>query len=107
MPLRIGILGGTGLYTLGTSEPIELETPFGHVTLQRTKVGGKEAYFLPRHGPEHTVPPHKINHRAHIEALRSAHCDYLIGVNNVGALDAKLKTNSFAVTRDFLDYHRT
>ncbi len=106
MPLRIGIIGGTGLYALGTSEPIELETPFGNVTLQRTKIGGKETYFLPRHGADHTVPAHRVNHRAHIDGLRAAHCDYLIGVNNVGYLDPKLKANSFAVTRDFLDFHR-
>lgn len=107
MPLRIGIIGGTGLYSLGTSEPIDVETPFGDVTLQRGKFGGRETYFLARHGPDHTVAPHKINHRAHIEALRAAHCDYLIGVNNVGALDPKLKAQTFAVTRDFLDFHRT
>ena len=106
MPLRIGIIGGTGLYSLGTSEPIELETPFGNVTLQRSKVGGREAYFLARHGSEHTVPPHKINHRGHIDALRAAHCDYILGVNNVGALDPRLKAQSLAVAHDFVDFHR-
>jgi 5'-methylthioadenosine phosphorylase len=107
VPLRIGIIGGTGLYTLGDSEAIELETPFGNVTLWRTKIGGREAYFLPRHGPTHSLPPHKIEHRAHIEALRGAHCDYILAVNNVGALDPRLKANSYAVAKDFLDFHRS
>lgn len=106
MPLRIGIIGGTGLYRLGAADPIGLETPFGNVTLHHTKLSGRETFFLPRHGPEHTVPPHKINHRAHIDALRAAHCDYVLSVNNVGAIAPSLRPNQFAVVSDFLDFHR-
>jgi 5'-methylthioadenosine phosphorylase len=106
VPLRIGIIGGTGLYALPSAEPIDVETPFGNVTLHRTTLGGRETYFLPRHGAQHTVPPHKVNHRAHVEALRSAHCDYIVAVNNVGALDPTLRPNTFAVANDFVDFHR-
>lgn len=106
MAIRIGLVGGTGLYALADGEPIELETGFGDVVLQRTRLGGREVFFLPRHGPDHAWGPLRINHHANVSALAAAHCDYVIAVNNVGSLRRELKPGIWAVVEDFIDEHR-
>lgn len=104
--LRIGLIGGTGFYDVGRSEALELETSAGSLVLHRTRMAGRETFFLPRHGRAHELPAHRIDHRAHMEALAAAHCDYVIGVNNVGSLDATLRPGAWVVVDDFLDLHR-
>lgn len=106
MAPRIGLVGGTGLYGLPKTEPIEVETDYGNVVLQRLRLGGREAFFLPRHGPRHEWTPLRINHHANVAALAAARCDYVIAVNNVGSLRRDLKPGGFAVLADFLDDHR-
>lgn len=105
MALRVGLIGGTGFYRVSGAEEIEVETTAGAVRLLRSKLGGHETYFIPRHGPRHEHVPLRVPHRAHIEALRSARCSYVIGVNNVGSLRADLRTGSWAVPHDLVDLH--
>jgi 5'-methylthioadenosine phosphorylase len=105
--LRVGLIGGTGLYKVADAEPIDLETPAGDVTLWRTRMGSKEVFFLPRHGPSHEHVPLRVPHAAHIHALRSARCDYVIGVNNVGSLKRELRPGTWFVPDDFVDLHRS
>ncbi|MBI2078554.1 MAG: MTAP family purine nucleoside phosphorylase [Euryarchaeota archaeon] len=107
MALRLGIVGGTGFYGLPKLEPVDVETPFGDVALGRTKLGGREAFFVPRHGGRHERPPHLVNHRANVHALASAHCDYVLGVFNAGSLVKGIRPGSWAVLGDFLDFHRS
>ena len=61
------IIGGTGIYALeGMDLRTEtVSTPFGDVTVERND----DLIFLNRHAPNHSVPPHKVNYRAHIKAL--------------------------------------
>jgi len=105
--LRVGIVGGTGFYSLPSVEPIDVETPYGAVVLGRTKLGGREAFFLPRHGSRHERPPHRVNHRANIAALASAHCDYVIGVLNAGSLVKAVRPGAWGAMVDFVNLHRT
>lgn len=106
MALRIGLVGGTGLYALPRSEPIEVETDHGDVVLQRARLGGREVMFLPRHGPTHGSTPLRINHHANVAALAAARCDYVLAVNNVGSLRRDLAPGTWAIVEDFLDDHR-
>ncbi|MCW9025572.1 MAG: S-methyl-5'-thioadenosine phosphorylase, partial [Gammaproteobacteria bacterium] len=74
---RIAIIGGTGLTSLECLEITGKEivhTPYGEVsaTLVHGLLGGNEIIFLPRHGSGHTIPPHRINYRANIWALKEA-----------------------------------
>ena len=73
---RIGVIGGSGLYRLfeeGTADEIDVATPFGPTSSPITvgTMSGKRVAFLTRHGREHSVAPHLINHRANVWALRS------------------------------------
>lgn len=107
MALRVGVIGGTGLYRWAASEPIEVETPRTPVVLHRGKLGGREVFFLARHGPHHEWPAHRIDHHANIQALASARCDYIFAVNNVGSLLPEIRPGLWVVLDDFVDQHRT
>ena len=69
---RVAIIGGTGFgQALVPGEPETVETPYGAASLTRADLGeGRELLFLARHGAGHSLPPHRINHRANIAALR-------------------------------------
>jgi len=88
-PSPIGVIGGSGLYRLGGSaDLVTVSTPYGppsdEIALQQ--IGGVEVAFLPRHGRTHTIPPHRINHRANIWALRSLGVERVIAPCAVGSL---------------------
>ena len=77
---EIGIIGGSGFYGLVENlEEIRVETPFGAPS-DKIAVGniyGKKVAFLPRHGKQHSLPPHQINYRANIWSL------YSLGVKEI------------------------
>ena len=72
---EIGIIGGTGVYDQDSFEnvkEIKVFTPFGE-TSDLVSVGhykGLKVAFIPRHGKNHTVPPHRVNYRANVWALK-------------------------------------
>jgi purine nucleoside phosphorylase len=80
-----------------------METPFGapsdHFLIGR--LGGTEVVFLFRHGPE-GIPPHRINHRANIYALKKLEVTEVIGVNSVGSLRKELPPGRIVIPHDFL-----
>lgn len=91
MSAAIGIIGGSGLYEIEGFEKAEerkIETPFGDPSdvLVGGKLGGRQVWFLPRHGRGHRILPHEINHRANLWALRSLDVRFLICVTAVGSL---------------------
>jgi len=68
---EIAIIGGTGVYDPSILKNIrseEVSTPYGTVTYKTGEYAGREVAFIPRHGSEHSIPPHKINYRANIWA---------------------------------------
>ncbi|MFN7088616.1 MAG: hypothetical protein ACK4NX_02255, partial [Candidatus Paceibacteria bacterium] len=70
--LMLGIIGGTGIYSVGKfkKEPLEINTPYGFAQVFVGKIAGRECAFIPRHGKNHQYPPHKINYKANIWALK-------------------------------------
>ena len=103
----IAVIGGTGLYELlDDAERVAVETPYGAAAARRGTVGGREAMFLARHGESHSVPPHGINFRANIWALRELGCGSVIATNAVGSLERGLGPGSFVLPHDFLDFTR-
>lgn len=77
--------------------PETLETPFGNVTLHRDG----EAFLLNRHGSP-PLPPHRINHKANIWALKTLGVQSITAVNSVGSLRLFLKPGTFLIPDDFL-----
>ena len=68
----IGVIGGSGFYSFLDGEQVEVETPYGPPSdpLTVAQVGGRRVAFLPRHGRDHRFPPHRVNYRANLWALR-------------------------------------
>lgn len=86
---EIGIIGGSGFYTfLDEPERVAVETPFGapSADLAIGEVAGRRVAFLPRHGEQHQHPPHRVNYRANLWALRSVGVRQVLGPCAVGSL---------------------
>lgn len=108
MSTKIGIIGGSGLNKMGIikkSEKIEIDTPFGppsdHITLGKIK--DTDIAFLPRHGESHQIPPHKVNYRANIFALKQCGVEYLISIAAVGSLKKNIKPLDFVIAEQLID----
>jgi len=104
----LGIVGGTGLYDLqGLTEQVwrRIESPFGEPSdeLLFGRLGDQPIVFLPRHGRGHRIPPHEINFRANVDALKRAGATSLISVSAVGSLRAELPPGMFVIVDQFID----
>lgn len=104
----LAIIGGSGLYELPGLSPCEhlaVSTPFGEVTdLQLGRWRSQALVFLPRHGRDHRVPPHQINYRANIWALKSLGVERIIAVNAVGSMQPNMPPGTLAVPDQLIDY---
>lgn len=85
----IGVIGGSGFYEfLDDAEPVGVDTPFGAPSDQVMvgEVGGRRVAFLARHGRGHRLPPHRVNYRANVWALRSVGVRQVLAPSAVGSL---------------------
>jgi 5'-deoxy-5'-methylthioadenosine phosphorylase len=103
----VGLIGGTGLDNWDFSEEkLQIETPFGstssHISIFGFPAG--RLLFIPRHGPAHSVSPHKVNYRANIFALRNAGVEKIIAVNAVGGITSKFSPGTLVVPSQLVDY---
>jgi 5'-methylthioadenosine phosphorylase len=109
--VKIAIVGGTGFESLFQGAPqVRLGTPYGIAPLLSIgKMDGKEVAFLQRHGPSHSVPPHRINYRANVYALFEMGVERIIAVNAVGAINRDFKAGDVVIPHDFVDFtkHRS
>ncbi len=102
----IGVFGGSGFYSLLPNvEEVTIETPYGAPSdsLFLAELDGKRVAFLPRHGRNHTIPPHKINFRANVWAMKSLGVRYLISPCAVGSLQTHLEPAHFVVCDQYID----
>lgn len=104
---RLGIIGGSGLYESGLLEarrPEPHATPYGDPSAP-VEVGtfrGAPVVFLARHGPDHAIPAHRVNHRANLWALREAEVGRVVATSSVGSLQREIEPGTFVVPEDFL-----
>ena len=103
---EIGIFGGSGFYSLldGARE-LKIETPYGEPADAVTvgELAGRAVAFLPRHGRTHRLPPHRINYRANVWAMKSLGVQWLIGPCAAGSLQAAVRPGDFVVCDQFVD----
>ena len=109
MSKTIAVIGGTGLCDWPGAEVLDetaVETPYGapSALLQRIRYEGAEFLFLARHGKGHQIPPHAINYRANIDALKRAGVDALVAVNAVGVISERFVTGVIAIPNQINDY---
>ena len=104
---KIGIIGGTGVEDasrFGTLEPVTVKTPFGEAHCLKTTLNGHEVYFMARHGANHSLPPHKINYRANIFALKQLGVTEILSFTAVGSINVALRPGTFVVCSQLLDF---
>lgn len=106
MRAKIGVIGGSGFYSLFKKcEEIKVETPYGAPSgkVALGGIAGHKVAFLPRHSKDHDFPPHKINYRANLYALKSLGVERIVTVTACGSLQAKIKRGDFVVLDQFVD----
>jgi 5'-methylthioadenosine phosphorylase len=104
----LGVLGGSGLYDLPGLERVEeiaVETPYGAPsdTVVRGYLGNTALLFLPRHGRGHRVPPHGINFRANVCALKKLGATHLVSVSAVGSMKEAIEPGDLVVVDQYID----
>ncbi|MDN5278557.1 MAG: 5-methylthioadenosine phosphorylase [Clostridiales bacterium] len=103
----IGIFSGSGMYEFAADkiESIKLNTPYGSPSdlIDICTIGGKKVAFLPRHGRKHSIPPHKINYRANLWAMKELGVSRIISPCACGSLQKIIKPGDFVVTDQFID----
>jgi len=110
-PVRIGIIGGSGLYNmpgLEKSREVRVKTPFGDPSdaLVVGMLEGKQVAFLSRHARGHRFTPTEINYRANIHAMKQLGAERIISVSAVGSLQEELKPLDFLIPDQFFDRTR-
>ncbi len=106
----LAIIGGSGLYGLDEAfvaeRQVPLDTPYGATSAEilQGRWQDQPLAFLPRHGPDHQIPPHRINYRANIWALREIGASRIIAVNAVGGIAPELAPRTLAVPDQIVDY---
>jgi len=104
----IGIIGGSGLYTMGGltgTRELRVKTPFGEPSdnLVLGTLEGKRVAFLARHGRGHRILPSEINYRANIYAMKLLGVERIISASAVGSLKEDLRPGEFLVPDQFFD----
>ncbi len=105
---RIGIIGGSGLYSiegLKIEDERTMQTPFGNPSdkIILGELEGINVAFLPRHGRGHIIPPHQLNFRANIYALKAVGVERIISVSAVGSMKEKIKPGDIVIIDQFID----
>ena len=106
---ELAIIGGTGLTRLKGLE-IErrevMDTPYGEPSgaISCGRLYGKEIVFLPRHGYEHTIPPHMVNYRANLWCLKNKGISKVISICAVGAIREDMVPGALIIPEQIIDY---
>jgi 5'-methylthioadenosine phosphorylase len=104
--VEVGVFGGSGFYSfLDVKDEFYIETPYGAPSdkLVIGELDGIDVAFLPRHGRQHTLPPHMINYRANIYAMYELGVKHLFGPCAAGSLQPHVKPGDFVICDQFVD----
>ena len=107
--IDLAVIGGTGVYQLAALAEVEtrtLETRFGAPSgpLRIGRLGEATVAFLARHGEGHSIPPHKINYRANLAALKEAGATRVLALNTVGGITGRFGPRVLACPDQLIDY---
>ena len=106
MEAEIGIIGGSGLYSLlENPHEAELTTKYGKPSsaVSVGEIEGRKVAFIARHGKKHTIPPHKVPYRANIEAFAQLGVTRIITTNAIGSFVKDYKLGDFVFIDQFIN----
>lgn len=105
----IGIIGGTGLYDsniFNITDEIKINTPYGETSDRITicTYNEKKIAFIPRHGKNHRIPPHKVNYQANIWAMKELGVNVILAPSAVGSLQPQYKPGDIVLPNQYIDF---
>ncbi len=103
---EVGVFGGSGFYTLlERPREIKVDTPYGEPSdaVMLGEIAGRKVAFLPRHGRTHRLPPHRINYRANVWAMKSLGVGWVFGPCAAGSLQPRVRPGEFVICDQFVD----
>ena len=109
MTIELAVIGGTGVYALGELADVESHqpvTPYGAPS-GPVRVGmyaGRRVAFLARHGEGHSLPPHRINYRANLAALKALGATRVLALNTVGGITGRFGPRVLTCPDQLIDY---
>lgn len=108
----VGVIGGSGLYAmeaLANTEEHTVRTTFGEPSdvIVSGTLAGQRFLFLPRHGRGHRIPPHQINYRANLLALKALGAEQIISVSAVGSMREEIAPGHMVLPDQFIDRTRS
>ena len=109
MSIELAVIGGTGVYALGELADVESHqpvTPYGAPSgpVRIGTFAGRRVAFLARHGEGHSLPPHKINYRANLAALKALGAPRVLALNTVGGITERFGPRVLACPDQLIDY---
>ncbi|WP_447939220.1 S-methyl-5'-thioinosine phosphorylase [Pseudoxanthomonas mexicana] len=107
--IALAVIGGTGVYKLADLQDVQahdIDTRFGSPSgpVRVGLLGGQRVAFLARHGEGHSVPPHKINYRANLQALKDLGATRVLALNTVGGITDACGPRVLACPDQLIDY---
>jgi 5'-methylthioinosine phosphorylase len=107
--IALAVIGGTGVYKLADLRDVQahdVDTRFGAPSgpVRVGLLGGQRVAFLARHGEGHSVPPHKINYRANLQALKDLGATRVLALNTVGGITDACGPRVLACPDQLIDY---
>ena len=106
--MKIGLICGQEINELiNDSEEIIVETNYGNTLINFKKLENNDVFFINRHGENKKIPPHNINYRANIQALKSCNIENIISIFTVGSMKKTILTGDFVIPNDFIDFTKS
>lgn len=103
---RVAVIVGTGVteqFELGKRTVVR--TPYGSASAYLSRNG--QFWIIPRHGPQHTLPPHRINYRANVAALSKLGVESVVAVCAVGSMKEDFLPGQLGLVDQFIDFTRS
>jgi 5'-methylthioinosine phosphorylase len=106
---QLAVIGGSGFAALPGFEVLgqeQPETPYGASSgpIMQGRFGSAEILFLPRHGSAHRIPPHRVNYRANVWALKFCGAKRVVGLAAAGGITSRFSPGILAVPDQIIDY---
>jgi 5'-methylthioinosine phosphorylase len=106
---RLAVIGGSGFSSLPGFQVFDQEqpdTPYGSPSapVMRGRLGNRELLFLPRHGAAHRIPPHRIDYRANVWALKACGAESVVGLAAAGGITSRFGPGVLVIPDQIIDY---
>jgi 5'-methylthioadenosine phosphorylase len=106
--MKIGMISGHKIPDLlKNPERIIVETPYGDIPVEISRLGKHEIFFINRHGPKSNLPPHKVNYLGNIQAFASSRVGCILSISTVGSINKSIHAGDFVIPHDFIDFTKS